>query len=158
MQLTEVLDLLKRLFEAAGHPDIAEVRTYGAGTEQSPAGVDVRDVRRGHTYLAGSSWKGETPVDVPEVLPAPKQGAQRIAILAVKLLDAAQPAQFKAWRLVALPDLGPTDGRGTVPAGVSIVCADGARVLLHATQGSSQAGDPEVDPHPDWQIPAGISI
>ncbi|MEU4558428.1 hypothetical protein AB0F72_08560 [Actinoplanes sp. NPDC023936] len=158
MQQAEVLDVMKRLFEAAAHPDIAEVRVYGAGTKESPGGVAVKDQRNGSTYLVASPWKGETPVDVPEQLPPPKLGVQRIAVLAVRLLDAARPAQFQAWRLVALPDLGPTDARGTTPAGVSIKCADGTNVLLRAMHGGSQTGDPAEDPHPDWQIPAGITV
>ena len=158
MQLNEVLDVMKRLIEAAQHPDIKNVYTYGAGTKESPGGVAAVDERGGKMFLVGSPWKGETPIDAPEQLPPPKSGAQRIAVLAVRLLDAARPAQFAAWRLVALPDLGPTDQRGATPAGVSIKCADGTTFLLRATSGGSQTGDPEVDPHPDWTIPTSITV
>jgi hypothetical protein len=158
VQLPEVLDVLRRLFEAAQHPDIAEVRVYSGGDEPMRNGLALKDHRGGSTYLAGAVWKGEQPVDAPEQLPAPKSGAPRIAILAVKLLDVARPADFRDWRLVALPDLGPTDGRGTTPTGVSIVAADGSRVLLRAMHGGSQTGDPAEDPHPDWRIPVSISI
>ncbi len=158
MQLTEVLDLLKRLLVAAQHPDVADVYTYGAGTKESPGGVAVKDVRGGKMFLAGSDWKGEQPIDVPEILPAPKQGAQRILTLAIQLLDAARPAQLQAWRAVTLPDLGPTDARGVTPAGISLVAADGSRFLLRAMHGGSQTGDPDVDPNPEWRVPAGISV
>ncbi|GGN39105.1 hypothetical protein GCM10010109_66660 [Actinoplanes campanulatus] len=134
------------------------MRLYGEGTPQSPAGVAVKDTRGGSTYLWGTTWRGETPVDLPEVLPPPKLGAQRIAVLAVKLLDAARPAELKAWRLVALPDLGPTDARGVAPAGVGLVAADGSRFLLRATHGGSQTGDPAEDPHPEWRVPEALAI
>ncbi|MFF0378665.1 hypothetical protein [Actinoplanes missouriensis] len=158
VQQAEVLDVMKGLFEAAQHPDIAEVYTYGAGTKESPGGVAVKDVRGGKMFLVASPWKGETPVDAPEILPPPRQGVQRISTLAIRLLDAAKPALFQAWRLVALPDLGPTDARSVTPAGVSIKCADGTTVLLRAMSGGSQTGDPAEDLHPDWQIPAGIVV
>ncbi|MFC7532367.1 hypothetical protein [Actinoplanes sp. GCM10030250] len=51
MELTEVLDVFERLFVAAGHPDITEVRRYGQGTDQSPAGIDVKDQRDAHMFL-----------------------------------------------------------------------------------------------------------
>jgi hypothetical protein len=158
VQLTDVLDLLRRLIQAADHPDIAEVRVYAGGDEPLRNGVDVKDQRGGHMFLAGAQWKGETPVEVPELLPPPKLGAQRIAILTVKLLDAARPAELKAWRLVALPDLGPTDARGVAPAGVSLVAADGTKILLRAMHGGSQTGDPAEDPHPDWRVPGTLTV
>jgi hypothetical protein len=159
VQLPDVLDLLRRLIEGAQHPDIADVRLYSGGPEPERNGVAVRDQRQGHMYLAGTTWKGETPVDTPDVLPPPKLGAQRIAVLAVKLLDVARPAELKAWRLVALPDLGSTDARGVAPAGVSLACADGTRVLLRATHGGAQAErDPEEDPFPDWRVPDSLAV
>jgi hypothetical protein len=159
VQLGDVLGLLKRLLEAAGHPDIAEVRLYSGGPEPERNGIAVRDQRHGHMYLAGASWKGETEVPAPDLLPPPKLGAQRIAALVVKLLDVARPAELKAWRLVALPDLGPTDARGVAPSGVSLACSDGTRVLLRATHGGAQAErDPAEDPHPDWQVPETLTV
>lgn len=158
MQLPEVLDLLQRLLTAAQHPDIVEVRVYSGGPEPARNGVAVKDRRGGNMYLAGAVWKGETPVDAPEVLPPPKLGVQRIAALTVKLLDVAKPAELQAWRLVALPDLGPTDARGVTPSGVSLVGADGSKVLLRALHGGSQTGDPAEDPYPDWRVPATLAI
>ncbi|MFC7530208.1 hypothetical protein [Actinoplanes sp. GCM10030250] len=160
MELTDVLDVFERLFNAAQHPDIAEVRRYGKGTAESLAGVDLRDQRDAHMYLSGpTTWKGkETPLEVPEQLPPPRLGAQRIAVLAAQLLDAAKPAQFRAWRLVALENLGPTDQRGTVPAGVSVLCADGSRILLRATSGASQTPYPAEDPFPQWRVPTPITV
>lgn len=157
MQLVEVLDLVQRLIVAAQHPDIDDVRLYGEGTEQSPAGVAVKDQRGGSTYLWGTTAKGETPVETSVALPPPKLGAQRIAVLVVKLLDAARPGTLQAWRLVALPGLGPTDARGVAPAGVSVIGADGSRFLLRATHGGSQTGDPAEDPFPDWRVPDPVA-
>jgi hypothetical protein len=158
VQLTEVLDVLAALFRAADHPDIAEVSTFARGPEPARNGLAVKDKWSGTTFLSGADWKGETPVEMPAVLPPPKKGVQRIATLAVMLLDMARPAQMEAWRLVALPDLGPTDARGATPSGVSIACADGTRVLLRATQGGSQLPTPDDDPNPGWQVPAGLSV
>lgn len=158
MQLPDILDVLKRLFEAAQHPDIAGVSVFARGSELPRNGIAVKDRWSGTTFLSGADWKGETPVDTPAVLPPPKQGVQRILTLAAWLLDTAKPAQFQAWRLVALPDLGPTDARGTTPAALSIVCADGTRFLLRATQGGSQLPTPGEDPNPDWRVPADLSI
>lgn len=158
MQLGDVLDLLKRLIEAAQHPDIAEVRLYSGGPEPARNGVAVKDVRGGSMFLAGAAWKGETPVDVPEVLPPPKLGAQRIAILTVQLLNAAKPSELQDWRLVALNDLGPTEARSVTPSAVSLIATDGTRFLLRALHGGSQTGDPAEDPHPDWRVPKALSI
>lgn len=157
MQLSAVLDVFEGLFRAAGHPDVVDVGRYGADVEpggSSPAGVKLRDVRGGHMYLWGARWKGETPLAVPEVLPTPRFGHQRIAVFAAQLLEAAQPTDlFESWRLVALPDIGPTEARGQVPAGVSVVCVDGTKVLLRSTHGSSPTGDPDVEPCPEYRIP-----
>ncbi|MFC7532366.1 hypothetical protein [Actinoplanes sp. GCM10030250] len=95
---------------------------------------------------------------MPEQLPPPRLGAQRIAVLAAHLLQVASPPQIKASRLVALENLGPTDQRGTVPAGVSLVCADGTRMLLRATSGASQTPYPDEDPHPNWRVPEDIAV
>lgn len=160
MQLAAVLDVFEALFKAAQHPDVAEVGRYGNDTApggQSPAGVKVKDARGAHMYLWGAVWKGATTLEVPAVLPTPKWGAQRIAVFAAQLLDVAQPTDFfQSWRLVALPDLGPTNARGQVPAGVEVVCADGTRMLLRSTHGSSQTGDPDEEPCPDYQIPLEV--
>jgi hypothetical protein len=158
VQLSETLDLLKRLLDAAGHPDVAEVSLYSGGPEPDRNGVAVKDRRGGHMYLSGATWKGEIPVDTPDVLPPPNLGAQRIAALTVKLLDAAKPVELQAWRLVALPDLGPTDARSVAPTAVSLVGADGSRMLLRATHGGSQTGDPAEDPHPDWRVPEPLTV
>ncbi|WP_436532878.1 hypothetical protein [Actinoplanes sp. HUAS TT8] len=158
MQLAELLDLLKRLIEAGQHPDITDVSVFSRGPELARNGVAVKDRWSGSTFLSGSDWKRESPVETPAVLPPPKKGVQRIATLTIMLLDAARPAQLQAWRPVALPDLGPTDARGATPAGLSIVCADGTHFLLRATQGGSQLPTPDEDPHPEWRVPEGLSI
>ncbi|AEV87154.1 hypothetical protein ACWT_6137 [Actinoplanes sp. SE50] len=43
MQLTEVLDVLKRLIEAAEHPDITEVSVFSRGPELPRNGIAVKD-------------------------------------------------------------------------------------------------------------------
>ena len=62
------------------------------------------------------------------------------------------------WReWVALPDLGPSDQPGTWPAGVSVVCADGTKMLLRSSAtGVTLGAEPEQDPFPDYRIPEGV--
>jgi hypothetical protein len=162
VQLAEILDVFEQLLTASGHPDIVSVRRYGTDTAPggpSPAGVAVKYQSGSHAYLAGGTGAGEVPLAVPEVMPPPKRRASRLAIFAVQLLDVARPEVFKAWRLVALPDGGPDGERGsTFPAGVSLVCADGTRMLLRVTAGSGQQGDPDEDPFPDYVIPADLAV
>ncbi|WP_045740975.1 hypothetical protein [Actinoplanes rectilineatus] len=158
MNLTDALDLLERLLNAAGHPDIASVKRYGQGTEQSPAGIDLADQRGAHMYLFGEQRKGEIPIDVPTVLPTPKYGSQRVAVLAAQLLDAARPDALREWRLVAFGDLGPTDARGVAPAGISMLAADGSRILLRSAMGASKdTTAPDSEPSPGWTPPADLA-
>jgi hypothetical protein len=159
VKLAEVLDVFEGLFAAAQHPDIVSVGRYGSDMQpggQSPAGVKVKHLSGSEAYLWGAVVRNDAvPAPVPEALPAPRLRAPRIAILAAKLLDVARPAQFKAWRLVAFPDLGPEPG--VTSLGVEVVCADGTKMLLRATAGSGPAGDPADEPAPDYRIPAVLA-
>jgi hypothetical protein len=160
VQLAEILDVFEQLLTASGHPDIVSVRRYGTDTAPggpSPAGVAVKYQSGSHAFLAGGLGDGEIPIPVPDVMPGPKRRASRLAVFAVQLLDVARPAQFKAWRLIALPDVGPEAERGQFPAGVSVICADGTRMLLLVTAGSGPAGDPAEEPFPGWTIPAELA-
>lgn len=169
---TQVLDVVEQLLNAAQHPDIAKVERYGPGdgpwgpsiTSPGMSTRGITGVKVTHQSTATASlWlanrPGETPIPVPGVLPPPRQNrAPRLAILAVQLLDGAKPAQFKAWQLVALPDVGATDKRGISPAGVSIVTAAGEKVLLRVSATGPTVGvEPAEDPFPDYVIPEGIS-
>lgn len=160
MELAEILDVFEQLLTASRHPDIVSVRRYGRDTTPggpSPAGVAVKYQSGSHAFLAGGLGDNEIPLPVPDVLPPPRRRASRLAIFAVQLLEVARPAQFRAWRLVGFPDVGPEAERGRFPAGVSVACADGTRMLLRVTAGSGPAGDPAEEPFPDWKIPAELA-
>lgn len=43
---------------------------FNRGPGLSRDGVAVKDRWSGRTFLSGSDWKGETPVDAPAVLPS----------------------------------------------------------------------------------------
>ena len=168
VNLAAILDVIEGLLNAAEHPDIVKVDRYGDGNEpwgpstersksKTLAGVKVTHQSTATASLWGAVWPGQQPVAVPDVLPAPKFRAARLAILVVQLLDVARPAQFKAWQLVALPDLGPAEARGTFPAGVSITCADGASMLLRATSTGASVGHEDTeDRFSDYMIPEGV--
>ncbi|GIM88792.1 hypothetical protein [Paractinoplanes toevensis] len=166
MNLPEILDVVEDLLRRAEHPDITAITRYGDSNQpwgpsaerskvKGVTGLKVAHQSTATAMLWGADLPGETPLDVPATLPEPKYRAARLAILVVQLLDAARPAQFKAWRLVALPDMGPTEQRGTFPSGVSIVTADGTRMLLCTSSTGAMVGDePAEEPFPDWQVPA----
>ncbi|HEX8346745.1 MAG TPA: hypothetical protein VF657_18675 [Actinoplanes sp.] len=154
MQLAQILDVFEGLFLASDHPDIVKVERYGKDVSpggNSPAGVRVKHGTGSEAYLWGAVHPGAKPIPIPDVLPAPRYRAPRIAILAVQLLDAARPSEFRTWQLVAFSDLG--HERGVTPMGVNVVCNDGTAMLLRATAGSGPAGDPAEDPCPDYRIP-----
>ncbi|MEU8821789.1 hypothetical protein [Actinoplanes sp. NPDC048796] len=160
MQLAQVLDVIAAALDASGHPDIAEVRRYGQGTEQSPGGVAVRwQYGNGaSSYLADSRLKVESVLPTPARIPAPQEKLSRLPVFVVQLLDVAQPTDvIRSWELVALADIGPKGQSGTVPAGVRLVGADGKAIVLHATYGSGQIKEPEIDPHPEYQIPSEVT-
>lgn len=160
MQLAQVLDVIEALFRVSEHPDITDVGRYGGDAApggQSPAGVRVSYESGSFGMLWGAvADRSETPLAIPDVLPPVSQRSARTAILAVQLLDVARPEPFGSWQLVASPNIGPTDQRGAWPAGLSIVCKDGTKVLLRATAGSGAQGDPDEDPAPDYRIPEGV--
>jgi hypothetical protein len=170
--MTAVLDTIERLLRAAGHPDIVDIERYGPnqgawGPSVKTPGMDQRGitgVRVTHQSTATASlweanWHGETPVDTPAVMPPPRQNrGPRLAILTAWLLDIARPGDFKAWRLVALPEVGKTDTRGATPVGLSVITADGQRVLLRASATGAVVGeDPLDEPFPDWEPPPSIT-
>ncbi len=170
MQPSPLLDLVERLLKAAEHPDIVKVERYGPG--RGPWGPDV-DQKKGpaatgilvrHQWSATASswlaqWPGEEqPVDEPSELPPPRQNrAPRLAILVKQLLDAAQPAHLKAWRLVKLPNLGRADTQAHLPFGLSVVTAGGGRELMRVTAtGATEGFDFDADPFPGYVIPEGV--
>jgi hypothetical protein len=156
VQLAQVLDVLQELHLASGHPEIAAVERFGMDGVPgvpSPAGIRMRYETGSFAYLWGAVWPGETPVPVPAVLPPPSRRAPRAAAFAAQLLDAARPAAFRAWELVALRDLGPVGERGKVPLGLRITCADGTALLLRATAAGGPHQEPDTEPHPDYRLP-----
>jgi hypothetical protein len=151
-----VLDLLQRLHEAAGHPEIAAVERFGTDAAPggpSPAGLRLRYDTGSFAYLWGAVWAGETPMAVPEELPPPSRRASRAAVFAAHLLDAARPSDLRGWELVALRDLGPAAERGKVPLGLRITCGDGTAFLLRATAAGGPTQEPDTEPHPNYRIP-----
>ncbi len=106
-----------------------------------------------------AQWPGEEqPIGEPNELPPPRQNrAPRLAILVKQLLDAAQPAQLKAWRLVKLPKLGHPETQAHLPSGLSVVTASGERELMRVTAtGATEGFDFDADPFPDYMIPEGV--
>jgi hypothetical protein len=157
LHLAQVLDVVGTLLRNCGHPEIEAVERFGADAAPggpSPAGLRIRYVNGALAYLWGAIWPHETDLPAPDRLPAPRGNRpDRAVVLAVLLLDAARPPEFRSWQLVALPDLGPTGQRGKVPRGLRIVAADGTSLLLRATAAGGPERDPENEPHPDWRIP-----
>jgi hypothetical protein len=158
MQQAQALDVLEAVLNASGHPDIDEVGRYGqdvAPGDQSPAGVSVlwRYGGGATSYLSGSLLKVETPLPTPASIPAPQPVGDRLPVFVVQLLDVARPDAFRSWELVALTGIGPTGRQGQVPDGVRITGSDGTTIVFHATYGSGQAKEPDVDPHPGYVIP-----
>jgi hypothetical protein len=169
MNYVQVLGVMERLLIAAKHPDIVSVERYGTSNApwgptvetsktKSITGIMVRHQSTATASLWLAEWPGEQPAELPKVLPAPRQNrAPRLAILAGQLLDAAKPEQFKAWRMVTLPNLGRPDVQAGLPFGLSIVTADNTRVLLRVTATGPTVGqDPDEEPFPDYTIPEEV--
>lgn len=165
----QVLDVIETLLRAAKHPDIAGIERYGPG--QGPWGPTVNTskvskitgVYAKHQSTATASlweavWPGEQPLDTIPTMPTPKQNrAPRLLLFVAQLLEVAQPAQFKAWRLVSLPDLGSPKVQDGLPFGLSIVTIEDKRVLLRATAtGPTMGFEPETEPFPDYVIPQEV--
>ncbi|WP_250000360.1 hypothetical protein [Actinoplanes sp. M2I2] len=169
MQLAQVLDVIERLLVAAQHPDIVKVERYGTATEpwgpsaaksrsSSIAGVRVTYSSTATAALWGAVAAGEKPLPLPDQPPRISDRVARLSVLVVQLLDVARPPVFTSWHLVSLPGLGPTDGQGSAPVGVSLVCSDGTRMLLRAASTGATLGDePDSDPYGDYAIPAEVT-
>jgi hypothetical protein len=169
--MTAALDIIERLLKASQHPDIVKVERYGPGdgpwgpSVKSPgmdkkriSGVKVAHLSGATASLWDTVWPGEQPVDPPAVLPVPKGNrAPRLAVLAFRLLEVARPAQFKAWRRVALPGVGNPETQEGLPFGLSIVAADGGRSLLRASATGAPQTDDDEDRFPDWTVPEALA-
>jgi hypothetical protein len=168
MKPESVLDVVERLLLAAQHPDIVAVERYGPGlgpwgpsVEQSRVkaitGVKVIHQSTATASLWEAIWPGEQAVPVPDKMPPPNQRAPRLPILVAQLLDYAKPEQFRAWRLVSLPNIGMSPEQDGMPFGLSIALADGTKVLLRATAtGPTMGQEPSQEPFPDYVIPEGV--
>jgi hypothetical protein len=168
MQLTQVLDIIEGLLRASEHPDIAAIERYGTlGAPWNPkdlspngsiTGVRVTYQATSTAMLYGSLRTGEKAIPVPDTMPSPKEArVQRLPIFVAQLLNFAQPPEFRSWQLVAFPGIGTTGQQGTAPAGVSIQCADGTKMLLQSQATGAMVGtDPDEEPFPDYVIPEGV--
>lgn len=166
--MSQVLPVIERLLVAAGHPDIVKVTQFGPdlgpwgptvekSKVKTASGVKVTFQSTATASLSEAIGMDELPVGVPDLLPPIRRRAPRLAIFTAQLLDVARPPQFKAWRLVAFQTIGLEAERGFMPFGVSIVLADGSRMLLHATSTGPTSGDePAEDPYGDYVIPEGV--
>ncbi|GLY97678.1 hypothetical protein [Actinoplanes sp. NBRC 103695] len=149
MQLTQTLDVIEALLRASGHPDIAEIERFdGART-----GMRVKYGTGSSGLLFGDDIRGEVEIGIPDALPPFKQRAPRTAILVRQLLDAARPAEFRSWNLIALPSIGHTKDH---ISGLRIQCGDGGSFQLRATGMGSQIPEPDEDPALDYRIPADL--
>jgi len=169
MQLGQVLDIVEGVLAAGEHPDIVKIERYGSGVEpwgpsaersrtSTIAGVRATYASTSTAMIWGAVWPGEKPIPLPDQMPPISDRSARLAVFVVQLFDAARPAALKSWQLVALPDLGPTEARGAWPTGVSVVAADGTKMLLRCSSTGATLGDePASDPHPDYVIPGGIA-
>lgn len=168
MRLHQVLDVIEGVLTASEHPDIESIERYGTGTEpwgptvaasrsKSISGVRVRYSSTATASIWGAVHPNEIPVPLPSEMPPISRRSTRLPIFVVQLLNVARPSAFTSWSLVALPDIGPTGEQGTAPVGVSVVCADGTKMLLQCTAtGTTVGAEPEEDPFPEYQIPEGV--
>ena len=166
MQLAQVLDVVEEVLVASRHPDIVKVERYGSATEpwgpnvaksrtQTIAGVRVTYVATSTAVLWGAVKPDVVVVPAPPEMPPPTLRAFRLPIFVAQLLDAARPAAFASWQLVAQPTIGPKDRLGELPSGLSITCSDGTRMLLLSTATGAMVGsDPEEEQFPGYVIPS----
>lgn len=168
MNLTQILDVVEGLLVASEHPDIVAVERYGTEGEpwgpsveksraRSITGVQVRYQSSAKASLWGAVWPGETPIPLPEQMPEPKRRSERLAVFVVQLLDFARPEVFRSWQMVTLPGIGLETEQGKTAGGISLVCADGTRMLLRSTATGVTIGqEPEVEQFPDYAIPERV--
>ncbi len=168
MQLPQILGIIERLLVASEHPDIVKVERYGTATEPWGPNAErsktktVSGVRVIYTATSGAMLWGAISPDVvtvpaPDEMPPPSQRAFRLPIFVAQLLDAARPAGFTSWELVARPVIGPKDRLGALPSGLRITCADNTKMLLLAQATGAMVGtDPDEEPFPDYTIPETI--
>ncbi|MEV6798558.1 hypothetical protein AB0M91_09440 [Micromonospora rifamycinica] len=159
MQVTQALDIMEALYQAAEHPDVTTIRRYGRDSEpggQSPAGVRL-------WHQTGSSsmlWAAVPPRDAQPVplgeMPPPRLRFWRLLVFTHQLLDAAQPEPFERWELCATPGVGWTENGQPTPSALRITCRDRTVLYLRATAASGDRREPETDPYPDYQIPQGV--
>ncbi|MET8278373.1 hypothetical protein [Micromonospora sp. NPDC005174] len=160
MPNAHVLDVVEALLIAAQHPDYTDVYRYGRDSMpggQSPAGVSA-------THLSGSRsmlWAAEQPHDAR---PADASDAMvtsmpgRTLRLTLRLLDAAQPAEFTRWELCSAGGVGWPE-HGVSPSAIRITGADGTVAYLRATAASGPRGgaaEPKEDPCPGYVIPQEV--
>lgn len=159
METAKILDVIEALLRASEHPDITAIARYGKDAKpggQSPSGVKA--VHRTGSYAmmwAAVAPHDATPVPLPTEPLRPVLRASRILVLAHHLLDAAKPAEFRAWQLCTSPGVG-------LPGSISalrLACQDGSTAYLRGTAASGPAGgagEPTEEPFPDYVIPEGV--
>lgn len=168
MESAQVLDVVERLLRAAQHPDITAVERYGPrlgpwgpSVEQSKVkkitGVKVIYRSTATASLWEAVWPGEKAIPPPAQIPPPNRRAPRLLLFVAQLLDYGKPEQFQSWQLVSLPAIGLDADRDVMPGGLSVVVADGSKMLLRATAtGPTDGHEPVEEPFPDYTIPEGV--
>jgi hypothetical protein len=159
VQVSQALDIMEALLQAAEHPDITAISRYGRDTQpggQSPPGIKVVHGNRSYAMLwAALPHPDARPLPLGE-MPPPRLRAGRIIVLAHQLLDAAQPDAFLKWELCATPGVGAWEDGNPPASALRITCRDGQVIYLRGTAASGGAAEPETDPHPDYRIPQGV--
>lgn len=156
MQVSQALDIVEALLNAAEHPDITAIERYGRDAQpggQSPAGVKTqhRSSDAWALLMADVPPRAAQPVPLPTEPMPPRWRAARILVLVHQLLDAARPEQLGGWELVA------QEGTHTpVAAGIRITARDGSVIYLRGMAASGERREPENDPYPDYRIPQGV--
>lgn len=137
-----IFDMLERLINAAGHPDITGTYRYG----QDETAVAV-------TYASGAKafvWPAEktkvTAVDLPDDPGDYAARVRHLLHLLVDLLETARPDGW-VWRTVGV------DGVDLAPCGLEIR-AGGASVVVRVTAGGAPGPDTDPESFAGWKLPS----
>lgn len=143
-----VLDTIRRLLGAAGHPDMTRVELF----DGAQRGVQVVYRSQAKAFVWVVERKVATkPADFPEQMPDYKTRVMHLLRLIVDLLEQVRPAGVEAWRTVSV------EGVALEPCGLQ-VRAGGETVLLRVTAGGAPGEDTDPATFADWRIPARITI
>lgn len=140
--MRQIFDMLDRLIQAAGHPDITGTYRYG----DSETAVAV-------TYASGAKafvWPADkakaTPVDLPDDPGDYRARVGYLLRLLVDLLDTARPDGW-VWRTVGV------EGVDLAPCGLEIR-AGGTSVVVRVTAGGAPGPDTDPESFAGWALPS----